>query len=134
MHNKIQLNISEPCHENRANMTPTEKGKFCGACRKPVLDFTALSDSQIAAFFVKHKHTDVCGRMHAQRLNRPLQPPTPTTKILPCVLGIGIPALLLSCNNELQGKVLVGEIAMVTAPTADTSVSLITTPSQENNR
>lgn len=128
MRNNIKLSIPEPCHENWANMTPTEKGKFCGACQKQVIDFTGLSDTELAAFFIKHKNTAVCGRMHTQQINKPLPVPTPKKKILPYLLGIGLPALLLSCNNELQGKVLVGEIDMVTAPTPDTIVSNMTTP------
>lgn len=33
---KLQLSISEPCHENWHNMTPTEQGRFCNACAKEV--------------------------------------------------------------------------------------------------
>lgn len=128
MSNTIQLSIPEPCHENWANMSLTEKGKFCGACQKQVLDFTGMSDAALAAFFNKHKNTGVCGRMRTQQVNKPLPVPAPKKKILPYVLGIGLPALLLSCTNELQGKVLVGEIDMVTAPATDTIVSTITTP------
>ena len=128
MSNTIQLSIPEPCHENWANMTPTEKGKFCGACQKQVIDFTTLSDAELAAFFTKHKNTGVCGRMNAQQVNKPLPVPVPKKRILPYVLGLGLPALFFSCNNELQGKVLVGEIDMVTAQATDTITSNNTTP------
>lgn len=128
MRNNIQLSIPEPCHENWANMTPTEKGKFCGACQKQVIDFTTLSDAELANFFIKHKNTGVCGRMHTHQVNKPLPVPAPKKKILSYVLGIGLPALLLSCNNELQGKVLVGEVDMITAPVPDTTASANITP------
>ena len=53
MSKKIQLTIDEPCHENWDGMTPVEKGKFCGACQKQVVDFSNMSDRQVAEFFKK---------------------------------------------------------------------------------
>lgn len=69
-HSKLQLQISEPCHENWNNMSPTEKGKFCRACKKEVVDFTSKSDEEI----IKHvnNHGNACGRFYASQLNRKL--------------------------------------------------------------
>ena len=49
----IQLNIPKPCHENWDQMTPVDKGRFCGFCQKQVVDFTAMNDEQLALFFKK---------------------------------------------------------------------------------
>lgn len=124
----IQLQIQEPCHENWNNMSPTEKGKFCGSCRKEVIDFTGVSDAELANFFMKHKSTGICGRMQARQVNQPIPIPSTGNKLMRYMVGIGLPALLLSCNNELQGNVLVGEVDMITTSATDTIVSGIITP------
>ncbi len=69
-HPKIILNIAEPCQENWNKMSPTEKGKFCKACTKEVIDFTTKSDEEI----IKHvaTHGNACGRFYASQLDRKL--------------------------------------------------------------
>jgi len=53
MAKRIQLSVENPCHENWENMSPSEKGRFCGSCQKQVVDFTNMTDGQVAAFFKK---------------------------------------------------------------------------------
>ncbi|MGH1384650.1 carboxypeptidase-like regulatory domain-containing protein [Kordia sp.] len=69
-HPKLIIQIPEPCHEDWNNMSPTEKGKFCGVCTKEVIDFTAKSDEEL----IKHVANDgnLCGRFHPSQLNRKL--------------------------------------------------------------
>ena len=47
---KFELSIPKPCHENWNEMSPEDKGRFCGACQKTVVDFTNMSDRQVAQF------------------------------------------------------------------------------------
>ena len=47
MKKSFKINIPEPCHEDWAQMTSTEKGKFCDSCAKEVIDFTNKSDEQL---------------------------------------------------------------------------------------
>jgi hypothetical protein len=35
------ISINEPCHEDWATMTETQKGAFCQKCALEVIDFTA---------------------------------------------------------------------------------------------
>lgn len=76
---KIQLSIAEPCQENWDNMTPTQQGRFCNACAKQVIDFTAMSDSDIIQYFTRAKNENVCGRTYTDQLDRTLVP-TPKKK------------------------------------------------------
>jgi hypothetical protein len=66
----IHIQIPEPCHEDWNKMTTTEKVKFCQACTKEVIDFTAKSDEEILRHFSMHE--SVCGRFHPSQLNRKL--------------------------------------------------------------
>lgn len=67
----IQLGIPMPCHEQWSNMQPAEKGRHCSACQKTVVDFTAMSDSEIIRYLAR-TGPDICGRFAPDQLNRNL--------------------------------------------------------------
>lgn len=67
----ITLQIQNPCHENWDQMLEEEKGKFCLACQKTVVDFTKMSDAEVVNFLSEYKGS-VCGRISKDRLNVPL--------------------------------------------------------------
>jgi hypothetical protein len=79
MAKKTQLFISNPCHEQWDTMQPDARGRFCGACRKTVVDFTAMSDQELLAWFARDRR-NVCGRMAEDQLNRDLVPARPPKK------------------------------------------------------
>ncbi|MBU3010426.1 carboxypeptidase-like regulatory domain-containing protein [Polaribacter vadi] len=68
---KYQITIPKPCHEDWNIMTSTEKGKFCKSCSKEVVDFTNLSNSEIAKKVSKDKN--LCGRFKDNQLNTELE-------------------------------------------------------------
>jgi len=70
LRNNINISIPKPCHENWEAMTPAEKGRFCSACSKTVLDFTKASDREIVTYLSNNKNT--CGRFNNYQLNRDL--------------------------------------------------------------
>ena len=63
--------ISEPCHENWDDMTPTQQGRHCASCEKQVVDFTKMTEHQSekllreAAEKSGDCQTGICGRVHA---------------------------------------------------------------------
>jgi len=67
---KIKIDIPTPCHENWENMTPTEKGRFCANCQKEVIDFTRMSEREIARKF--EDDNQVCGRFNSCQLGKEL--------------------------------------------------------------
>ncbi len=52
-------------------MHPIAGGRFCDSCAKTVVDFTAMSDSEVANYFLKHQN--VCGRLKPEQLDRHLE-------------------------------------------------------------
>jgi hypothetical protein len=71
-----KITIPKPCHEDWSGMTAEKNGRFCGSCQKTVVDFTAMADAEILAFFVaKAAETEVkgvCGRFKTEQLEREL--------------------------------------------------------------
>ena len=65
----IQLNT--PCHEDWEKMDELEKGRFCKACNKDVIDFTGYSDKALQNFFLKHPIL-VCGRFTKEQTGKAL--------------------------------------------------------------
>lgn len=75
----LQVNISEPCHEDWNKMTTTQCGAFCKSCQKEVIDFTNKSEAQIVDILSQVKGK-VCGRFTADKLNTPLSKYEPDTE------------------------------------------------------
>jgi hypothetical protein len=96
MSKKIQLSIAEPCHENWENMNPVEKGKFCGSCQKQVVDFSHMSDRQVAEFFKKPSTGSVCGRFMTDQLHRDIEIPKKRIPWVKYFFTIAVPAFFIS--------------------------------------
>lgn len=77
---QLMVSIPEPCHENWDNMSPTEKGRFCNACSKEVVDFSTMSDAQMVLYFSKLTTEKVCGRVYPDQLDRVMAEPEPIKK------------------------------------------------------
>ncbi|MBK6827830.1 MAG: carboxypeptidase-like regulatory domain-containing protein [Chitinophagaceae bacterium] len=110
MAKKFQLNIAEPCHEDWDGMTPVEKGKFCGSCQKQVIDFTTMSDRELAQFFKKPSTGSVCGRFMTDQLERDFEIPKKRIPWLRYFFTMAIPAFFLSLKSgaaKTQGQIRV---------------------------
>lgn len=96
MGSSVQLKVSEPCHENWDNMTPDEQGRFCGACRKQVVDFSVMTDRELVQFFKKPATGSVCGRFLNDQLERPLEMQQKRIPWFRYFFQIMLPALFIS--------------------------------------
>ena len=68
----MRLTVPEPCHQDWTAMPPRERGRYCGACAKAVVDFSGLSDAEILDLLAGASGT-VCARVRAAQLNRTLR-------------------------------------------------------------
>ena len=102
MSKKLQLTITEPCHEKWDSMNPVEKGRFCGSCQKQVIDFSSMSDRQIAEFFKRPSTASVCGRFMSDQLDRDIQAPRKRSPWLKYFFQLVFPAFFLSKATAQQ--------------------------------
>ena len=116
MGKQIQLSIADPCHENWDQMTAAEQGRFCASCQKQVVDFTNMTDAQVAAFFKKPSIGSVCGRLYDDQLNRNIQAPRKTIPWIKYFFQVALPAFLMSAKASAQGKVIEKNKEVVTVP------------------
>lgn len=107
MKNEISVYIPEPCHENWNNMLPADKGRFCNACAKQVIDFSMMSDTQIIDYF-KNSTGRVCGRFTEDQLQRSLQPVTQPKKKA-WWMAMTMPLLFLFNKSQAQQCKIVGD-------------------------
>ena len=69
MANYYSIKIPEPCHEGWDTMTPKDKGRFCGSCKKTVVDFTKMDTYQIQDFLQQNKDKRICGHIKQTQLD-----------------------------------------------------------------
>jgi Secretion system C-terminal sorting domain len=113
MAKQLQLTIPTPCHENWDNMTPVDKGRFCGSCQKQVVDFSGMSDRQVAEFFKKPFTGSVCGRFMNDQLDRNIEIPKKRIPWVKYFFQFAIPAFLVSIKasaQKTQGKIRVSKV------------------------
>jgi len=71
----IRIHISKPCGENWNAMTPVSDNRaHCAACEKTLVDFSRMSDTEIALWFAQNKGK-ICGRFSKDQLNRRIAVP-----------------------------------------------------------
>ncbi|HEX2629968.1 MAG TPA: hypothetical protein VHM26_13175, partial [Chitinophagaceae bacterium] len=120
MANKLQLHIPEPCHESWDNMSPVEKGRFCSSCQKQVVDFSVMSDRQIAQFFKQPLTNSVCGHFSGDQLNRDIDLPKKRIPWIKYFFHVAIPAFLISA--KAKGQTVLGGIKPTTTCTPDPGI------------
>ena len=121
---KFELTIPKPCHENWEAMTPEDKGRFCGACQKTVIDFSRMSDRQVADYF-KRPAESVCGRFRNEQLERVIDVPKKRLPWIRYFFTISLPALLVTSKAASQGEVKVkGRVAVCTKPLKNDTIGL----------
>lgn len=75
MEETFTLTINQPCDQSWEKMQPATTGRFCGACQKNVIDFTAFTDEQFISHFQNYPDTsDLCARFSLKQLSLKIPP------------------------------------------------------------
>src|SRR5215211_7593598 len=98
----LQLSVPTPCHENWDKMNPVEKGRFCDSCQKKVIDFSHMSDREVATFFKKPSTGSVCGRFMPDQLDRAFEIPRKRIPWLKYFFQITVPLFLANFKSKAQ--------------------------------
>jgi len=101
MPNKIKITVPNPCHESWNDMTPEGPGRFCDSCRHTVIDFTRMSDTEVANTLKKHKTG--CGWFLETQLDRELAI-RKEKNALWAAAGAAAVAFLSLGTNEVQAQ------------------------------
>ena len=100
----LQIQIPTPCSEDFSKMTPVEKGHFCNNCEKVVIDFSKMSDQEIA-FFYKKNGGKLCGRFHPSQLNRDIRLTSPKmNSIFGKAAGLILTGVLSTAATDLNAR------------------------------
>lgn len=96
------LDIPTPCHEKWSDMHKRQNGRFCNSCQKTVIDFSQMSDREVAAIFNK-ADDNLCGKFRNDQLNRPVHFEQPKSlRRTWSAFGLLVPGLFLSSNIQAQ--------------------------------
>jgi hypothetical protein len=69
---QLLLSVPEPCSEDWNRMHVVDgQHRHCDSCVKNVVDFTQMSDDELALYF-RHAQGNICGRLRTDQVQRPI--------------------------------------------------------------
>lgn len=99
MQRKTILSIPQACSETWSNMTRVPGGGFCSSCEKTVIDFTNMTDDEIATF-LQHRSASVCGRFRPHQLKTYAFPAPTNVKPGYTLIKAGLLSLFLLLTSK----------------------------------
>lgn len=128
MKNSISISVKKPCSEKFSNFSATEKGGFCTACEKEVIDFTAMSQTEVLNFLCENS-TNTCGRFKSSQLETSTAQQNYTT--MPNFITKGIGALSFSLVSLCTVSSLAAqEVALNSTSHTELSITPIDTSNE----
>lgn len=107
-------------------MTPDGKGRFCQHCQKTVIDFSRMSDQEIAAI-VNSSKGELCGRFLTSQLEREIgtiKRHTPLRKIAAVISAL---ALSVPAASAMQSKAATTQSPVEKDMLLDTTTTIVIT-------
>ncbi|MFN0204033.1 MAG: hypothetical protein ACKVTZ_21115 [Bacteroidia bacterium] len=83
MQHKLKHKITNPCHETWENMLPSPRGRYCFSCKKEVIDFTEMTEAEIALFLFQQQGKSFCSQMTQEQMQKEYLYIQPEFKISP---------------------------------------------------
>ncbi len=126
MAGQIQVRIDNPCSERWEQMTAEGQGRFCAACQKTVIDFTGMSDTEIARILSTGPNGGTCGRFLPNQLNRALLPESARSARRLGLWQYLLAGLLLSTEVSAQQKARADTVHIRLVDNSNSPVSFAT--------
>ncbi|SFR35735.1 CarboxypepD_reg-like domain-containing protein [Robiginitalea myxolifaciens] len=125
-----QIKIAEPCSEDWNQMTPTQQGAFCASCKKEVVDFTGMSNRELARRIneaEKDKQGEgLCGRFRSSQLDTPL-PRIEANRWRQNAIAAGFTAVM-GFSGSLKAQESLPKVTTEIQPVCDVEDTEIKTP------
>ncbi len=99
---KYTIKIPKPCNENWAEMTPTERGRYCKVCQKEVYDFTKMSNFELVKRIDRGE--SVCGRFKKSQLEVELDSLKDVSTWGRVALFLGLTSLVSMVAQPIQAQ------------------------------
>lgn len=110
-HPTLTISLPLPCDQVWEDMIPLPCGRFCSQCNKNLIDFTLLTDEQLALLLYRRQGAHLCGRFLDSQLNRPLPlvlapPESPVRKLAKSIAAVmlAIPGVYAGTAGARQAE------------------------------
>ena len=120
MKKAFNLSIKDPCTQKFGEFESTANGGFCQSCRKEVIDFTRMTESEIITYF-KNQTGKVCGRFEQHQMKAYELPPLKSNK--PNWKWIGLGAIGIATLLPMNAYSLVRDASKETQASIANSAS-----------
>lgn len=97
----FRISIARPCPASWKEMDPVQGGAYCSHCASTVIDFSGMSDRQLADYFSNAGALPVCGRFLPGQLNRPVEIVSPDVLLMDIPAWKKYLAILLICFSGI---------------------------------
>ena len=121
----VHIQIPRPCHENWNNMTPDDQGRFCGSCKKIVVDFTVMSDKELLDYISNVAGQHTCGRFSNHQLNTDIKTTPGKKRFSWAYVWNVLLASLLATESYAQGEPQIKKKPEVHLPDVSPTVGTI---------
>src|SRR5690348_10498025 len=99
----FSLHVPSSCRQNWNDMVPGNSGRFCLSCQKQVVDFSNMSDAQLANYFKTYRGGG-CGKFSGDQINREIRIQSSSLPWLKYFFRIALSAFLLSIKSSAQAQ------------------------------
>lgn len=121
MNKYYSIKIPKPCHEDWNTMTPKEKGRYCDACEKTVVDFTKMNLYETQDFIHQNKQKRICGHFKQTQLDsinlfipsHVLETQHSFYKLFLLTLLIVMGTTLFNCTNKNGAKQKIDSVEVI---------------------
>lgn len=113
MKKNVTLSIPHPCREKWETFSSTADGGYCSTCQNVVIDFSKMTDEEIADFLIQRPR-HACGRFRVDQLRSYVYTEAPKLNTGMTLLKAGMIGMVLLLGQPLYAQHLAESTKTVT--------------------